>query len=77
MMDKHGQANNLPCFINAIALFPQITKRVIAFPMSNPKVRSALLSESAIALIFRKCDRPVLFKFDHFQSFLTQTQSTF
>ncbi|MCC3449243.1 MAG: hypothetical protein JGK04_17725 [Microcoleus sp. PH2017_39_LGB_O_B] len=37
-------------FFQAIALFPQITKRAIAFPMSNPKVRSPLFSESAIGI---------------------------
>ncbi|MEZ2235685.1 hypothetical protein [Microcoleus sp.] len=34
----------------AIALFFQITKRPIAFPMLNPTARSPLFSESAIAL---------------------------
>ncbi|WP_377475529.1 MAG: hypothetical protein P2A85_22085 [Microcoleus anatoxicus] len=34
---------------SAIALYPQITKRDLAFLIPNPKVRSPLLSESAIA----------------------------
>ncbi|MEG3843549.1 hypothetical protein [Microcoleus sp. herbarium14] len=44
----------------AIAPFPQITKRAIAFPTSNPCMAIAPFHPAipkAIALILRKCDR--------------------